>query len=302
MGALDQRIIAEASGLAISRRFSDRVYHINDSGSGPYVYITDLAGQLQQRVEIGNFSPRDTEDLALGPCGVGSTCLFVADIGDNFALRSEVEVRAFEEGEVFGQPLRSTRIRLSFPDGPHNAEAFAVYPDGTFVIVTKESTGRGPAPARVYATEPGMGTHHLIQAIQAPHVIHAKREFGPDVLHRLRFVGEIPIPRLLANEKDSYKTVTGMSVSDDGSKFLLLTYGAALEFHFDLRVAPFPRLVEGVNYSRPPIQILPQQEAIAYVPGCQGFMYSTEFDDEAPLMQVLCATSRASGKQKLLQP
>ena len=46
IGALDTEMVDEASGLAISQVHSNRLYHINDSGDGPFFYQSD-------RKEIG---------------------------------------------------------------------------------------------------------------------------------------------------------------------------------------------------------------------------------------------------------
>src|SRR5688500_13119155 len=84
-GKLDHKLIAESSGLAASRRFKERLYHINDSGDGAAFYITDSRGRDPKRIAVtGGFAPMDAEDLALGPCGDDEkSCLFIGDIGDN---------------------------------------------------------------------------------------------------------------------------------------------------------------------------------------------------------------------------
>src|SRR5690349_18401504 len=88
VGTLDPAFLPEASGIAVSRQYEDRYYHINDSGDGAAFYVTDSAGQKTRKVAIRGYKPQDTEDLALGPCdGGGDTCLFVGDIGDNAQKR-----------------------------------------------------------------------------------------------------------------------------------------------------------------------------------------------------------------------
>lgn len=88
-GTLDHSILPEASGLAISKHFSDRLYHINDKGDEAFFYQTDLRGQNTRKISIANYIPVDTEDLAYGRCNASGTenCLVIADIGDNKADR-----------------------------------------------------------------------------------------------------------------------------------------------------------------------------------------------------------------------
>ena len=64
LGMLDHQIIPEASGIAVSRAFEDRLYHNNDSGDGPYFYVTNGAGEATQTVTVGDFEPSDVEAMA----------------------------------------------------------------------------------------------------------------------------------------------------------------------------------------------------------------------------------------------
>src|SRR5437870_1847098 len=78
-----QTPIDEASGVALSRAFPGRMYHVNDSGSGGVIYATDMQGKQIGTIGIKDFAPIDMEELRLGPCGNGRSCLFIGDIGDN---------------------------------------------------------------------------------------------------------------------------------------------------------------------------------------------------------------------------
>ena len=48
---LDHTIINEASGI-IKSQYKDRLYHVNDSGDGPYFYQTDLNGKSTQKIKV----------------------------------------------------------------------------------------------------------------------------------------------------------------------------------------------------------------------------------------------------------
>ena len=82
VGLLEKEI-DEASGLAISRKIPDRMYHINDSDATGRFFITNLMGRNMRKVFVTGFQPKDTEDLAIGSCGPSIDCLFIGDIGDN---------------------------------------------------------------------------------------------------------------------------------------------------------------------------------------------------------------------------
>ena len=94
------------------------------------VYLDDACRVT--RTQAYPTSPRDPEDLAVAPDGA----LWVADTGDNITAsdrRSTVALwRIPPEG---GDPVIH---RLTYPDGPHDAEALVFTADGTAVIVTKE--------------------------------------------------------------------------------------------------------------------------------------------------------------------
>ncbi len=137
------RPIDEASGLAASRRFPGRLYHINDSGDTGRFFITGMNGGNTREVGIDGFAPLDTEALGLGPCGGGRSCLFVADIGDNERKRTAIEIVLIDELETFDASVTPRRrIRLRYPDGAHDAESMAVHPNGAIFILTKEQPAK----------------------------------------------------------------------------------------------------------------------------------------------------------------
>lgn len=88
------------------------------------------------------------------PRGNAGDALYIGDIGDNEQTRSSVVVyRAPEPRLVSGAPNATEtaqRLRLRYPDSPHNAEALLVDPSsGALAIVTKDSGGI----ARVYVAD-----------------------------------------------------------------------------------------------------------------------------------------------------
>jgi hypothetical protein len=144
--------LPEASGIAVSRQVSDRLWAHNDSGEA-MLFALDSRGAVRSRVRVTGATVTDWEAIAVGPCQGGS-CLFVGDIGDNGAKRSSVTVYRIPEPAANETSVGvAEAIEMTYPDGAHDAEALLVTPDGTIVIVTKGETGpvnvyRVPANAR----------------------------------------------------------------------------------------------------------------------------------------------------------
>jgi hypothetical protein len=136
--------LPEASGLAIGKRSSARLWLHNDSGA-PVLLAVDAAGKPAGRLTIGGARVEDWEALAAGPCGKGS-CLFVGDIGDNNAKRKRITIYRIAEPAQPDGTATADVFHATYPDGSHDAETLLVAPDGTVLIVTKGETG----PVAVY--------------------------------------------------------------------------------------------------------------------------------------------------------
>jgi hypothetical protein len=272
MGSLEAGI-NEASGVAISRRFANRIYHINDSGDEPGFFVTDWNGRDTRRVDLTGPDVEDTEDLDLAPCGTGD-CLFIADIGDNDEERSHIEIVIVEEVADFSRRVAPrSRIRIRYPDGPHDAEALAVHPNGDIYILTKT-----------------VNISRLRLSLNDARVYRLKRDNwfrGGNSVSTLELAGTIDFSRLLPGSILGGRVPTGMDISPDGKRVLILTYQNAVELFVDLSL-PMPRdWSPGRNLQAIPLINLEQQEAIAYLPDGRGFVYTTERRN-ARIMIVRC--------------
>jgi hypothetical protein len=119
--------LPELSGLVV---VDDHMLAINDGGEQLAVYLLDAACQVTD-VHTAVVDPYDPEDLAVAADGT----VWLADAGDNNAGRPTVALIAL-------RPDGSTSVyRLTYPDGPHDAEALLLAPDGTPYLVTKEVLG-----------------------------------------------------------------------------------------------------------------------------------------------------------------
>ena len=266
--------IDEASGLEASRAYPGRLYHNNDSGDDLRFFVTDMTGGDLKIVNLKGHKPADIEEMSLGPCGP-RTCLYLGDTGDNAGARQEVaftilpEKRAFAETET---PLRVVRAR--YPDGPHNVEAFAVHPNGDLFAVTK--------PVDRQMTKPGPASVYRLTANQL------RQTEGVQVFTK---VGELDLPKLLPDLPFYGWIPTGLDISHDGKRAVLLTYMAVVELGFDLAGGVPAKLTEGENVSVFRAPPLAQQEAITWLPDESGFLYDTEAGRKAatfPMNKVTC--------------
>ncbi|MFL5542993.1 MAG: hypothetical protein ACJ8J0_28700, partial [Longimicrobiaceae bacterium] len=150
------RRLSEASGIAAGLRTPGVLWSHNDSGE-PLLYAFGSDGRPLGEVRVAGATLEDWEDVASGPCAGGS-CLYLADIGDNRASRASVTVYRVPEPAPTDRETRPAEaFHATYPDGPQDAEAFFVLPDGAIHIVTKGETGpialyRFPQPLRAGAT------------------------------------------------------------------------------------------------------------------------------------------------------
>jgi len=278
VGAVDPSIIDEASGLAVSKEFSDTLFHINDSGDGPNIYKTNLRGGETSTILISGFEPKDVEDLALGKCQNDKSCIVVGDIGDNREQRDHISLVLINEKSTLNRRLSPLSILdLNYPDRPHNAEGMAIHPNGDLYILTKEfSTGANIAlPAQLFRLSKRL--------LNSP---------APGV-KMLQKIGQFDLPSILSDNSLRGQIVTGFDISPDGKKLLILTYEVAIEVNMDLshEFRTTDTWERNQDYTVTATAELPQQEAIAYLPGGNEYIYSTEFHEEfgsAPIYKTAC--------------
>lgn len=155
--------LVESSGVAVSRAFPGVLWTHNDSGDGPYLYATDLRGTDRGALLIPGAQAIDWEDMSLGPCPTRvtvTTCLYLADTGDNLEFRPFVTIYAIPEpappvraGDTLGTTRAPAVLQLRYPDGPHDVEAVYVSPRDTAVYLVSKGT-RGSA-IRLYRVDRG---------------------------------------------------------------------------------------------------------------------------------------------------
>ncbi len=150
---VQEPLISEASGLAVSRTTKDAVWMHNDSGDLPRLFLIDLQGTTLGIVNVKGVKATDWEDMCSFELD-GESWLLVGDIGDNQCVRGTkspaCRLLLLKEPEY--APSGATKatvettvevirtMEFQFPDGPHDCESLAVDPvSRTILLVTKAS-------------------------------------------------------------------------------------------------------------------------------------------------------------------
>lgn len=265
--------------MAASQVDLNRLYHINDTWqqNAPEFFITDMAGQTIQTVRLENvsYSPRtiDTEDMDVGPCG-GASCLFIGDIGDNRGNRAELRIFVVEEfAEVPESVTPKQMIRVQYPDGARDSESMAIHPNGDIYMLSKEGASLlGTAPAKLY---------------RLPREVW---ENAGDELLTLELVASIDLRALSGTTVNVFSHIaTGMDISGDGQRLLILTYGEIFEIAVDVSRLNGQTISTETPYKQIEVVTLLQQESISYASEGYSFFYTAEAaSGGAPLMQETC--------------
>lgn len=135
--------ITESSGLAASALHADVYWTHNDSGDQPRIYAIGADGRTKATVTLAGVQARDWEAISAGQDDAGRPVLFVGDIGDNKAERSEVVVyRVAEPAELKDATVTPVKYRVRYQDGPRDAEALMADPrSGKLYIASKANQG-----------------------------------------------------------------------------------------------------------------------------------------------------------------
>lgn len=222
-GRVSDDDLIETSGLVASVDH-DVLWAHNDSGGPAEIFAMTPAGEA-----ISSFTvPVDQIDTEA--IGLADGVLHLADIGDNSTKRADVVVYRFAEPDPStGEPIgKVDEIRLSYPDGPHDAEAFAVDPrTGDFIIIDKKLRIGGPgggllsaAPATIFVASPPLDPG-------SPVTLEAR---GSVDLPGLEARSEALQPGGLVGESGAGGLATGLDIHPSGSMIALRTYASVWLF------------------------------------------------------------------------
>lgn len=262
--------LVELSGLAASAAMPGVFYAHNDSGDTARLFAFGMTGILLAELRLPGASATDWEDMALGPCEGGGSCLFLADIGDNLRVRGnyviyrsrEPDLRAVQSGAMQApvrMDLTFDRLPFVYPNGQrHNAETLLSHPvTGDLYIVTKEPGGAQSG------------------------VFRFPRPFTPGTTVTLIDLGEATVPA----PGDSL--VTGGDISPCGDAVILRMYNR----NAVLRAAPdagFESAFTAMPLDAPTPIDEPQGEAIVWGLDGQSYFSASEGSGQS-LHGVRCA-------------
>lgn len=264
--------ITESSGLATSSRLDGVVFTHNDSGDDARFFAVDRRGATLATYQIPGPRPSDWEDMARGPADDGTSSLFFGDIGGNFPRVETVVTRVAEPTpdpavrEVTASTAPGARFRLTYPDGPHDAEALFVHPvTGQLFLVTKAGLGPTTGIAAVYA---------------APQPLRA------DATNELSRIGEVILgatgtdPTFNVFGPAGELAVTGADMAPDGSRVILRTYTDAYEYPVPPAGSVADAFAPGVRPVRTALPVTRQGEGVAYTRDGRSLLISSEKNDQ----------------------
>jgi hypothetical protein len=211
---------------------------------------------------------RDPEDLAVS----GDGALWAADIGDNFTNGAKDRRETIALWKVPAGGGAPVIHRLTYPDGPHDAEALLFGPNDTPIIVTKEPSGT----AQLYeASAP------LQPNTKAGVPLKNVGTFKPT---RTGTANPLAGPGNLL--------VTGAATAPDRKRVVLRTYSDAYEWD-----VPDGDVVKAITAGKPRITPLPgepQGEGIAYTPDGKSFITCSDQSGPTRLLRYQPAAAAAA--------
>jgi hypothetical protein len=258
----DSRMI-ELSGLVATDTGYVAVNDSQPNAKDMRIFQFDSACRYKSLVSYPS-DARDPEDLALDANGV----LWVADIGDNPTANERRKTIALWKLAP-GANQKPVIHRMSYPDGPHDAEALIINGDGTPVIVTKEVN----KAAGVYVPS-------------APLVPNTTAGVP------LKRVGEVKLPETKTSNPlgaIGRAAVTGAGRSPDGKRVALRTYADAFEW-----VVPDGDVVKAITTGTPRITPLPDEpfgESIAYSHDGKSWLTISDLTGPSKLLRYVAAVS-----------
>lgn len=193
-------VLRESSGAAWSLTHPDVLWSHNDGGNVGELFALDLEGNLLSTLTLTDTRNRDWEDMASARCG-DSACLYVAEIGDNYARWDTLYLyRVPEPGALEDVAIKPDVFPMILPDGARDTEAVFVLPDEEVFLVNK-------------------GRHDTVTLYRYPPPLKAGEAVTLEAVQTFSD-GALPIP----------DQVTGASASPDGEVVALRTYHT-LTFH-----------------------------------------------------------------------
>jgi hypothetical protein len=183
--------LQEASGLAVSLRHAGIYWTHNDEGS--VLFAVDGAGAVVARFPVRP-ALQGWEDVAVAGCPQGGSCLYLADLGDNYEERTFGQILRLPEPDPSAPDTLWPEIfPVRLPQGARDIETLLVLPGERVLVVTK-------------------GRNHPVTVYRYPGVLR------PDTVTLEEVQKLSDGPRILPRQ------VTGGAVSPRGGLVAIRTY------------------------------------------------------------------------------
>jgi hypothetical protein len=229
---LQDPAIDESSGLAVSAVHPDLLWTHNDGGEEATVYGIDRDGATAATVTLSGVDPYDPEALAPGVGPDGEPALFLGDTGDNLRERPDISVFRFDEPTALGDTTEpATWYRFTYPDGPHDAEALLVDPQGRLLVATKGLSGQGLYRAPLDLVTEDQGTNRLRRIAAVPSLV-TDGAYLPDGRFVLRTYSSVFVydrPGHVVARAELPGQEQGESIAVDGDRLLVGSEGVRSE-------------------------------------------------------------------------
>jgi len=136
LGLVECDQLNEASGIAMSRRYTNVLWSHNDSGDESRVYAMSMQARHLAIFQLKGIEAIDWEDIACGPGPYTKmSYLYIADMGDNRAQRKTKTIFRLTEPTLPKLPTKQILslnefdcIRFQYPDGIRDAETLMIDP------------------------------------------------------------------------------------------------------------------------------------------------------------------------------
>ena len=136
----DSPTLQEASGLAVSRNNPGNFWTHNDSGDSANLYLFDRSGKILLTAKLQEIEAFDWEEMSTQQSG-SSSYLFIGDIGDNEAVRSNIVIHRIKEPTFQGQPVVSVAkdniesMVIKYAKGARDSESFFYDPQTDMIVL-----------------------------------------------------------------------------------------------------------------------------------------------------------------------
>ena len=156
--------LSEISGL---EQLNDTtLVAINDSGNDAILYLLNMDGSIQRRVEVKGVNNTDWEDLARD-----KDHLYIADIGNNFNKRKDQKILKVRISDIVGKDnVNAQKIMIRYSEQTQfppekdslffDAESIAISAD-SIILVTKNRNVPWNGEAYVYSIPKKPGNYSL---------------------------------------------------------------------------------------------------------------------------------------------